>query len=278
MQTILFENKESVKALELKDLKQTLTLADYNKKYPVNRPLEHHKYIEEIQEVLDKNNISSFLEDIFVAKADSSYLPALDPERQGNINAYLFERLVTRIRIPNTDSGENELAIGLGYNKNGLTLAWGLNVKVCQNMSIFGQNLLTTYGSNKMPYDKLKNVLSDWCHNIDQKISFDRAIFKAMVERKVEKNEMINLIGKLQLKAVENAYININVNAPLNIGQVSSFSKNLLKENKLETSTNLYELYNYGTYLLKPKKTDIVTIYDDIKNLGNFIIEEYQLN
>ncbi|GAI75098.1 unnamed protein product, partial [marine sediment metagenome] len=91
----------------------------------------------------------------------------------------------------------------------------------------------------------------------------------------IPRNAIVELIGKLEMKAVEQAYVNASVVAPLNIGQVSTFTRDLLNkfdsEEKLDT---LWDVYNVATNI-NSRQADIGRIIQDNLALTEFMLDEY---
>lgn len=276
---ILFEDKENTKEISLKELKKTQSLSEYSGRLPNSRPLEAFALIEGVMEKCDKYNLHPSLEQIWVSKSDSKRIKVLDPDNVGSLQSWLFQRLVTRIHLNSSLSNEdNNSSIAIGYNTHGIQVAFGTNVRVCSNMSIFGNQLIATYSvgkKDKTPFEQFFNILEGWMQKAGEIRERDLGIFKLMEEYEMPANAMENMIGKLQMKAVEANYIDATTIAPLNIGQVSTFSKNYLMRDNKSDPYNLFQAYNCGTALLKAKTTDISTIWPDVLSLGNFCAKEY---
>lgn len=272
-----FEDKQRVGTIELDELKLTKSVFDYGGKVSHSRPLKHFELIDRTLELCDKANLNPVLEPIWISKSDSKTISELYKADPGILGSWIFERLLTRISLNSITSDENyHASIGIGYNTHGLTLAWGTNVRVCQNMSIFGQNLMTTYGPNKMPFDKIMEVFSKWLGEGAEKFNADKTTFKLMSGIQVDSNGMDKCIGKLHQLAVKQAYIDTKIDAPLNISQVSNFSKEYLTNYKsLDKPLTVYDVYNAGTAILSPNKSEIENLWQNNLSFGNFIVNEY---
>lgn len=290
MNTVQFEEKSNVIEISLQQLRQTSGLSDFDGKMPKTRSVEHFQLIDDLSEILDKNNLVPTVENIFVSKSDSKRIMKLDPDRLGLLPSWLFQRLVSRINVTSLGDEKSHTSIAIAYNTNGMSIAWGQNVRVCQNMNIFGDTIMYTYGSgsNKVQeYEKIKQIFNEWCLGAEAKRAFDLEVYKKMQEITLNKgNDIRQFIGDMHLDAVKTAYIDAKVHAPLNIGQLSEFSKQYLNDFGIPTPgvdiendfINLHDLYQVGTAILKPNKTDIVTIWDDVRNWGNNLITKFKLN
>lgn len=278
METIIFEKDESVKALTLDQLKQTCSIADAGGRLPNSRPLEHFQFIEDVIERLDRNNIQFEMDPIWVAKGDSGRIPKLDPEKKGNIESWVFPRLVTRLNMILGDNTRFNPSIAIGYNVKGLTLGMGVNTRICSNQSIFGNFLLQTWGKTSVHFEKLFNVFNDWLSKYDETYIQNVNILNSMEKTTLNHVQINEMIGELQMEAVKNAYINPGLNTPFNISQMSNFSKNLYQSGTLEKShPTVFDFYNVGTDLLKPKTTDIVDIWANNNIFSNYIVNRFNL-
>lgn len=290
LDTVQFEEKTNVLEITLDQLRQTSGLSDFDGKMPKTRSVEHFQLIDDLSEILDKNGLVPKVENIFVSKSDSKRIMKLDPDKQGLLPSWLFQRLVSRINVESLGDDKSHTSIAIAYNTNGMSIAWGQNVRICQNMNIFGDTIMYTYGSgsNKVQeYEKIKQIFNEWCLGAESKRAFDLQIYKKMLEITLNKgNDIRKFIGDMHLDAVKTAYIDPKVNAPLNIGQLSEFSKLYLNDYGTKISEvgpendfiTLHDLYQVGTQILKPNKTDIVTIWDDVRNWGNNLIEKFGLS
>ena len=241
-------------------------------------------------EILTKNNYLPEVENIFVSKSDSKRIMKLDPDKTGLLASWLFQRLVSRINIKSLGDEKSHTSIAIAYNTNGMSVAWGQNINVCQNMNIFGDTIMYTYGSGSskvQEYEKIKQIFNEWCLSAEEKRAFDLEVYRKMQEITINKGSGIRqFIGDMHLDAVKTAYIDPRINAPLNIGQLSEYSKQFLNDYGNSTTgvddennfVTLHDLYQVGTSILKPNKTDIVSIWDDVRNWGNNLITKFNLN
>jgi hypothetical protein len=284
---IVFEDKETVKAITFDLLKETQTLQDAKGSLPKSRPIEHYQFIERLMYDIASFNFSAELEPIYVAKNDSSRIPVLDPNKVGAARSWLFQRLITRINITDFSNKDNHVSIGVGYNTFGINLAWGVNVRICQNMSIMGANyFMSSYGSAKESgIDGIFERFREWMRTSKEKYEDINRIFDVMKQREANLHTVANLVGEMQMAAVKKAYLDTATPAPLNISQVSEFSKNLLLDLKEKQGNgdddpefDLYTLYNIGTNILKPKNTDLVHIWKDNSEYSDFFLKTFELN
>lgn len=277
---ILFE-KEKVLPISLEVLEQTQTLLEYDGRLPQNQPVKHYEFIHNIQDILSKNYMIE-QEPIFVTNAAAKRIPILDPEKVGTPASWLFQRLVTRINIQGDQfsDAESNANIAIGFTDKGIQVAFGQNVRICSNQCIFGGRYMSTYGPQRMPFEKMLEVIKEYSHTLPEIREHDLQMLRAMKAVQVNDVQVKELIGDLHLRAVKQAYFNDPTNiAPMNVGHVSAFSKHVgqrlpglysgLGENAAVTT--LYDLYNDGTQIFKPERSEMTTLWEDVNNWGEYI-------
>jgi hypothetical protein len=192
---------------------------------------------------------------------------------------WLFEKLITRMSI-HDDNPDYNPSIALTYNEKGLALAYGTNVRICQNMSILNkQNYLSTWGNEKINYEHILELLHSWFEKLPSLKEEEYQLLNAMKNVHVDPKDGLNiLVGKMYRTAVRGAYTNDD-RAPLGINQMSAFTQALEKNNTiLAEGATVYDLYNLGTSLINPDNNEFTTIWQRNANWGEFIKNEYMLN
>ena len=249
--------------------------------------IAHHQLFERIAEIVSLGGLNFSVDKIYVADNKNKVLPGVTvlPFAQekygiGSLESHILRRVTGKISIHNLSDDESNGSLAVSFHQQGIQVAFGQNVKICSNMSIFGENLIYSYGSNSMPIDKMFNVISDWVSNFDEMRNHDLDIMNKMKNILINPmEELPKLIGNLQIEAVNAAYRKSNVVPPLNISQISQFTKGAL--DKVETlgdkMTSLWQLYNIATELHRPGQTDFPNMLPANKNFGNFIIRHFGL-
>ncbi len=280
--TLLFEN--NLEVLTLDELGRTQR--EENVGTAVTK-VRHHSFIEDVCEQIDKRSLKPRMDDIYVRKGGPSTAPNANvypflEEQYGKnaIEAHVVRKLVTKVFIDAYNDKLSQSTIGIGFNQHGMILAYGQNVHVCNNMSIWGENVLSNYGSSKMSSKEMFARFGDWLDAMDEKRKVDQAIIVQLQEMAADHGALPHLIGKMQMAAVRQAYMQGD-QAPFNINQVTDFTKNYLKrmkqEDKLEINT-MWDVYNIGTRLLRATDVrDLEPIYHQNQVFGNFIADEYAI-
>lgn len=244
------------------------------------RPVQSWEFIEDVKAMLDERAIDYQLTDIFVQKSESQQVLTSEERSYFTvdntpIDKWLFNQLITKILIRPNPQAEMNTALAISFNKNGILTAFGKNVTICQNMCVFGNNLMSTYGKDKVPYDKILEVLNRWMDTLEAKSQEDLRIIEALKSIKISGHgELQRIVGNLYMKAVRQAYN--NVPAPFTVSQMSSFVREI--DSKMMAGNDLgtaWDLYNVGTNLYKPNDIDMVQIFQLPKFWFDVLTEEY---
>lgn len=243
--------------------------------------LRHYDLITELADKMVKRNMKFEIDPIYVRKGgpstapNASVYPYLEEKWGKNaLEAHVIRKLVTRINITDLQDKETQASIGIGFNQHGIIVAFGQNVFVCSNMSIWGENVLSNYGSSKITNKELFSRYTDWMDAFQNKRQTDLNIIRHLKETEASQDAIPYLIGEMQMSAVKQAYLKGDV-APFNISQITDFTKSYLKrlehDDKLDIH-NMWDIYNIGTRLLRAKDVrDLEPIYHQNQVFGNFL-------
>ena len=274
---------DKIEDLSFEELQQTLKTEDAGGKLSKILPAERHQVISEVCEIFDKNGISLEVGNI---KAQGGKFAKKVPyiEKQIGVDnvleSYWLQKLSTDLILPSTEDDEGTRSmIKFEYHDRGMTLSYGKNVLVCSNgMVAFRGDVMSTYGNGKMDYSNIKEVLGAWAKTHEEKSSKYISLINQMKEISVNPNEIINMIGKLEMQAVKQAYVSNETLAPFTISQVSAFTKGILNNQKEEQKNeSLWDLYNMGTEIQKPEHMEIADISRNNFAFTNFVQQEYKL-
>ncbi len=278
----MFEKDERVKPINLEMLKMSASLADGIGRYPATRPVEHYQIIERISDLALAKNYKVEYDPIYIAKSGvDTAISKSEKNKPIPIDRFVFRRLVTRFNIMNLSDDKHNACVALGYTERGIQVAFGANVRVCSNMSIFGGRMYMTYGNQSIPYDKLMELIIKNINEMPDIAEQDFSTLNRMYEFPIQNSDVVETLGTMHVRSVKNAYYQDPF--PLNIGQMSSFTKGLVasKPKLLEDTediVSLYDFYNTGTQILHPDRADITTVWPDVALWGEFVKEHFNLN
>ena len=210
-----------------------------------------------------------------VDRADNKYSKAMCP-----INKWIFDQLITKVDIPHIGNEDVKGTIALSYTKRGISVAFGLNVSICDNLCIMGGQQMRTYkfgGDDALGWDSMKIQLRDWINNIDQRLGMEWEIMNRMQAREINDEVAIDqTIGKLYQSAVSWRYGN-GEQAPFDISGMSTFVQNMQKKHKQERLENVWDLYNWGTEVMKPELERLENLTESNRLYADFLCREFAI-
>ena len=210
-------------------------------------------------------------------------------QKNAPINRWRFDKIISTIQLPGVTEGENEgvaharnSAIGLTLNREGLSVAFGMNVWACTNFNVMGGTVMRSYGQNRnegMPWDVMEIRLQNWVSNLQQIWKVQNDIMHAMKSYYIAKDLPIieEIIGNLYMGALKQAYFKGD-EVPFNTHELSEFVQESIRQRKdEETVANAWDLYNWGTSIMKPGRMDIGEIATNSNMWSDYIIDNFDL-
>ena len=246
----------------------------------ITRPVQSWEMFDAISEILTERNIPFDLDPIWIQNSEAQQIITQQEKEKFSvegtpINRWLFNQLVTKFSVGNPLTDEYRSAIAVSFNKTGIAVAFGENVHFCQNMSIFGSNLMSTYGQTKIPYDKMLDVMNHWMEKLPAKQQYNHRIINTMKEIELnDPKQVYKIVGKLYSQSVRQAYN--GATSPFQIGQMSTLVRELDKRmGEGQSIGSVWDLYNVGTNLYKPGEVDLANIFHLSKFWHDFLAEEF---
>lgn len=249
------------------------------------KPVQIWNLISDIREGLDKNDVNHQLQDIFIQKRSSAAL-LNDADRNAGFNRYnapiskwKFDKVIGHITMPNISSPGVNAHIGLTLNEQGLTIAYGMNVHVCQNFNVMGGSIIRTYtynGQPGLPWDTAKVIINGWTKNLEQLFKVQSDIMHNMENTAIKDERTIQkIVGILYQNAIRQAYFR-GPETPFDTHSLSQFVQEMLRQRKEEERLgNVWDLYNWGTSVMKPGIVDIGDISNVSNGYCNFLCNEF---
>ena len=282
-----------VEVLTLPELKETVSEQRASGK-PLNDIL-HFNLFEKINERIAKEKLEFKLEGIHCVDGGRKDLPGvsyLDDESlikehgEHGLGTYLLRRLIAMYIITTAEDASYNYKLAVAFHQEGIQVGFGPNVKNCDNMSIMSANQRAqSYGPNKMPVEKLLEVIGEWLNNFQETRERELRILKKMQEIDVPHEEVAQVVGELNMIRLtrDSKDINLRPEYPLNQSQINRLAERYLVnrhqfKGEGEFKTSLYDLYNLGTDMQKPGIMDLPLIIPANHSFGQFFIDRYNLN
>ena len=282
-----FDKDEKAKALPIKLLARSIRVEDTLGRTYRTRPIQAWTLLAHIVGLLKDMQIAYVPKPIMVRK-DSSGVALNDVDRNDNkfdktncpVNRWMFNELITKIDIPHIGGDLTNGSIAVCYTKRGISTALGLNVNVCDNMSILGGQQMRTYkydGNAGLDWETMKIHLRDWLSNLDQKLAVEVEIMERMMGREINNEIAVDqVVGKLYQNAVAWRYAK-GPAAPFDISGMSSFVQNIQRSRSREELNNVWDLYNWGTNVMKPEMETLEHLTEASRLYADFLCEEFAI-
>jgi len=245
--------------------------------------IQHYSLLEEIGEILNKTNKNAIIDDIIVSPSGPSIAPGIskipfkvDEYGKNAVEAHIFRRLITSFIIEH-DNPTFNTKLAVSYHQQGVSIAFGANVRICSNLSIFGYKYM--HELQKSQYANSFDIIRGWLSEYDENIVKFEHFFQKLHETTFNLSDTFNLIGKLTSMRVEKDskslknFINERNNYSLNQGQISKFAESVLIMHKEKGALSGYDVYNVGTQLHKPEFTEVSNIIPQNTEFGEVMLE-----
>ena len=282
-----FEKEDKVKEIQLSELEKTVRIE--GRRESKIRPKQSWEVINIIMLMLTDAGHESILDPIFAAKKNS--WPKITNEDKKELGYSMencpltkweFGKLVARIQMPNVNHDGTNAAIGMAFHDKGIDISFGLNVQICQNMSVLGGQLYHTYkyGDNEATqWELLEHKVEDWAHNLQKHAHNEFEIMKAMQGTTILNESIIStVIGRLYEKAIRQSYFKGD-DAPFDTYGMSAFVQEMIRERKeKEELGTVWDLYNWGTSIMKPGIIDLAGINNCSHEYAKFLLEEFSID
>lgn len=275
-EVFVFPKSAKIATIELDTLRQSSMIRSAGSNHPgIARPLQSWELIEKVHEMIESNNKLYEQRDIWVEQRASNRI--LTQQEMLNLNEtntpiekWMFDHVLTKIDlIPEKAVNGLSPSIAISFNKRGIQVTWGMHVHVCQNLCIFGENSISTYGNQKMPFGKQLDVLNNWINTINAKFKEDQDIMKKMQDTPITPEWINETIGDLYIKAIGRAYKK-GLPAPVNTTTLST----LVQKMNTEDISSVWDFYNSGTAVIKPENIVLDDVLDTNIAWGMYLAEK----
>lgn len=229
---------------------------------------------------VQQNSSKAYLTDIEKADGfDSKYAP---------IDRWRHDKVINLIQIPGISDGTGmdirNAAIGLTINKEGLSIAFGMNVHECSNFNVLGGTILRTYSydngrAGETPWELLMHKLGKWIKGLNQIWNVQNEIMENMKALQLPQHEAVveEIIGDLYIRAIKQAYFKGGV-TPFDTHELSNFTKEMLQARRAEERlANVWDIYSWGTSIMKPGIVDIGEIANNSNLWADYLMDRFAM-
>ena len=247
----------------------------------------HYEVIQRMADLCEKHNLNYEVEEIFAAQNKNKNQPGVvvlpQVEREFGVQAveaHILRRIYTTIRINDWETEELTTTLVVAFHQDGIQAAIGPCVKICHNQCILSpERSVANYGRDKVTTEELFTRVDEWLSNFHTNMTEDRERIKRLKSKVVSPTELYAFIGLLTAIRVSHDSADKRLSSqvdtyPLNQGQISVFTEDLLKLNLEKGKITLWDIYNVATELYKPGRTDIPAMIPQNGALAELLLSE----
>ena len=247
----------------------------------------HYEVIQRMADLCEKHNLNYEVEEIFAAQNKNKNQPGVvvlpQVEREFGVQAveaHILRRIYTTIRINDWETDELTTTLVVAFHQDGIQAAIGPCVKICHNQCILSpERSVANYGRDKVTTEELFDRVDEWLSNFHTNMTEDRERIKRLKSKVVSPTELYAFIGLLTAIRVSHDSADKRLSSqvdtyPLNQGQISVFTEDLLKLNLENGKITLWDIYNVATELYKPGRTDIPAMIPQNGALAELLLSQ----
>ena len=233
------------------------------------RGIYHYQVIQRIMDICEKHSLNHEVEEIFAAQNRNKTQPGVvilpqveQAYGEKAVEAHVLRRIYTTIRIKDWETDELTTTLVVAYHQDGIQAAIGPCVKICHNQCILSPDRsVANYGKGKVTTEELFETVDGWMANFEVNMNEDFERIRRLKSRIVTPEEIYMYIGMLTAMRVSHDSTDKKLSSevetyPLNQGQISAFTEEVLKLSLEKQQVTAWDLYNVATELYKPGRTD----------------------
>ena len=259
--------------------------------FPFNHlPQERlHQVIQRMTDICRRHNLNYEVEEIFAAQNKNRTQPGVvilpqveQTYGEKAVEAHVLRRIFTTIRILNGDTDELTTTLVVAYHQDGIQAAIGPCVRICHNQCILSpERSVANYGKDKVTTEELFGKVDDWMRNFERDMDADRSRIQRLKEKVLTPGELYMIIGMLTALRVSHDSADKRLASqvdtyPLNQGQISVFTEELLKLSLEQPRITAWDVYNVATEIYKPGKTDFPAMIPQNGAMADFLLSYNQ--
>lgn len=246
----------------------------------------HFALINEILQMANNYGLKVEVYDMFAAQNRHKYMPGVsvikqieDQYGERAVEAHILRRVFANMYIHNYDTDEVTTGLSVAFHQNGIQVGMGPNVKICHNQCLLNPKLYAaTYGDRKQTVENLIQTVGMWFEESSTLSKRDIEMMNAMKSLVIPKPLAMEMIGRLTAIRVMNdvatqSIIHQNNQYPLNQGQISEFTENVLVQYAYGNDVTLWDFYNHGNCLYKANRMDIPQVIPQNRAFVLFLVK-----
>ena len=255
------------------------------------RGIYHYQTIQRMMDICEKHSLNYEVEEIFAAQNKNKTQPGVVILPQVEltygekaVEAHVLRRIYTTIRIKDWETDELTTTLVVAYHQDGIQAAIGPCVKICHNQCILSADRsVANYGKGKVTTEELFETVDGWMANFEVNMNEDIGRIRRLKSRTVSMEEIYMYIGMLTAMRVSHDSADKDLSSrvetyPLNQGQISAFTEEVLKLSLTKEQITAWDLYNVATEIYKPGKTDFPSLIPQNGAMAELLLSDIPEN
>ena len=191
---------------------------------------------------------------------EPDHIKLLTPETP--VSDIFFPRFIGTIDILGNDQYTERIAIKCDDNKS-IQIAFGLNVNVCQNFTIFAKQIIQTNTREKKDYNWILDQVGGYMKTVEKKFDYDLNTIRRLSDVEVDSKRMHEMVGNLLLRYETKDEV-------IPVTMLTDFSRNL---KKYEVK-NAWDFINAGTETIRFDSNSGDSIIETMSNFVDYVTTE----
>ena len=259
------------------------------------RGIYHYALINQIIEMCNEQNYNVEVYDMFAAQNKDRQTPGvvLLPQVEAQfgeraVEAHILRRVFANIRLTNFDDQENTTNLAVAFHQRGIQVGFGNMVKICHNQCMLSPTqYISTYSEkgtgkgNGVEIGEMLEIVKSWIVDARRIVVNEREKIAKMKMIPVDAQQAFTIIGMLTAMRVKCDTTDNRIKTcavyPLNQGQISKFTEDLLIKFNEKGNLTVWDLYDSATNLYKATTMDIPQLLPQNRAMVSFLNEQFGL-
>lgn len=174
-----------------------------------------------------------------------------------------FKRAIALVDVIGNDEFTQRIAIKYEAQSH-IEVAYGFNVRVCQNFNIFNGKLIRISIKDNVTLDDVMKQLEQWLQDLEANFKADLKTVADMMSVVLTPTQCEKVFGELTVLYHRGEDV-------LNLTQCNAFSRQYVKEFEENKNCSVWELMNCGTQVLKFDDNTGDCILNNIQNFSEYM-------
>lgn len=284
------ENTASAQ-LPIATLKDVAHVRDFKNRMPKSFPVEAYELYDRVGNILSKVNGHSIVtEDLIVPVKSIRIVGWREKDKEAPLVNHMLEQHVGAFKIVKKGDKEQSIGAAIACSQKGITIAYGTRVWSCANQCVFGEKIMSTFGNNSTPFERMMDTLMHWAEVHDEIRQNEFAIIGKMKDITLDYDSIRNLVGDLYIRSRQRNMEGKTYLNDMNVSEVGRLTDAVItagnnNQNDEGVSlidggidTNLWDFYNQITEILNPKTSyDPVSVFDTTNAVTQYIVDKYNI-